>query len=86
MKSNDPNVKVVSFTKLAFPKLARYAARYRVVADYGNAGARSGCSSTYLLGQGRRRSRSSSRAYADRAAADGAERRLAQLLVSRIVA
>ena len=83
---SDASVKVVSFTKLAFPKLTQMAARYRLVADYGTA-----ASSVrvvvdmILLGQGRTElSLIVSAPYADRAAVDLAERRLAQILVSRI--
>lgn len=86
MKSDEANVKIVSFTKLPFPKLTRYAARYRLLADY----AASGKSVRVLvdmvfLGQGRSEiSLLLSTPYADRAAADAAERRLAQILVSRL--
>jgi hypothetical protein len=88
MKSDEANVKVVSFTKLPFPKLTRYAARYRVVADYGTPGnAVSVLVDLIFLGQGRSEiSLIVSTPYADRAAADGAERRLAQILVKRITA
>lgn len=88
MKSDDANVKVVSFTKLAFPKLTRYAARYRVVADYGTSGGSVRVLVDLIfLGQGRSEiSLIVSTPYADRAAADGAERRLAQILVRRISA
>jgi hypothetical protein len=88
MKSDEANVKVVSFTKLAFPKLTRYTARYRVVADYGASGETVRVLVDLIfLGQGRSEiSLIVSTPYADRAAADGAERRLAQILVRRIAA
>ena len=88
MKSDEANVKVVSFTKLAFPKLTRYAARYRVVADYGASGNTVRVLVDLIfLGQGRSEiSLIVSTPYADRIAADGAERRLAQILVKRITA
>ena len=38
MNADDPKVKFVSFKKIAFPKLAQYSTRYRMVADYGDAG------------------------------------------------
>ena len=74
--------------KLPFPKLTRYAARYRVVADYGTPGnAVSVLVDLIFLGQGRSEiSLIVSTPYADRAAADRAERRLAQILVKRITA
>ncbi len=86
MKSDEANVKVVSFTKLAFPKLTRYSARYRVLADYGTSGNTVRVLVDLIfLGQGRSEiSLIVSTPYADRAAADGAERRLAQILVRRI--
>jgi hypothetical protein len=88
MKSGEANVKVISFTKLAFPKLTRYAARYRLLADYGAAGSTVRVLVDMIfLGQGRSEiSLIVSTPYADRLAADGAERRLAQILVSRIAA
>jgi hypothetical protein len=88
MKSTEANVKVVSFTKLAFPKVTRYTARYRLLADYGAAGETVRVLVDMIfLGQGRSEiSLIVSTPYADRAAADGAERRLAQILVKRIAA
>lgn len=82
------DMKVVSFKKLPFPKLTTYAVRYRMVADYGKQG-----SSTRILvdiiylGQGRSEvALSVTTSYADRAATDSAERRLAQLIVRRMTA
>lgn len=88
MKSDEASVKVVSFTKLAFPKLTRYTARYRLVAEYGSTGgAVRVLVDLIFLGQGRSEiSLMVSTPYADRVAADGAERRLAQILVRRIAA
>ena len=37
MNTDDANVKFVSFKKVAFPKLAPYSTRYRMVADYAKA-------------------------------------------------
>ena len=88
MGTDEPKVKFVSFKKIAFPKLAQYSTRYRTVADYGDAG-----SSVRLLvdivmlGKGRTEiSLILTVPYADRAAADLAERQLAKLLVSRVAA
>ena len=79
-------MKIVSFKKRAFPKLATYAVRYRMLADYGAAG-----SSTRILvdviylGKGRSEvALSVTTAYAQRVQTDAAERRLAQLLVRRM--
>ena len=80
--------KLVSLKRVAFPKLAPYSARYRVVYDYGKAG-----SPTLVLidlimvGEGRSEiTLMLSAPYADRAAADGAGRRLAKILLGRITA
>ena len=88
MGTDEAKVKFVSFEKIAFPKLAQYSTRYRTVADYGDAG-----SSVRLLvdivmlGKGRTEiSLILTVPYADRAAADLAERQLAKLLVSRVTA
>lgn len=80
--------KVVSFKKIAFPKLTRYAVRYRTVADYGETGSSVRVLvDLILLGQGRTEiSLIVSTRYADRADADLAERNLALILVSRIAA
>jgi hypothetical protein len=83
---SDASFKVVSFKKVAFPPLTRMAARYRVVADAGtSASSVRVVLDLILLGQGRTEiTLIVSAPYADRAAADLAERRLAQILVSRI--
>ncbi len=85
---SDDSVKLVSFKKLPFPKLTRYAARYRVVADYGKAGSSAlVLIDMIFLGQGRSElTLMLSAPYADRVAADGAGRRLAKILVGRIAA
>jgi hypothetical protein len=88
MGTGEPNVKVVSFKKIDFPRLAQFSTRYRMVADYGEAG-----STVRVLVDvvvlGHRRTEISlilTTLYSDRNAADLAERRLARLLVSRIAA
>jgi hypothetical protein len=83
---SDARFKVVSFKKVAFPKLTRYAARYRLVADYGDPQSSVRVLvDVILLGHGRTEiSLMLSTPYADRAVADAAERRLAKILVSRI--
>ena len=87
MNSNEANVKFVSFTKVAFPKLTPYSTRYRMVADYASAGnSIRMLVDVVVLGRGRTEiSLIVSTPYADRAAADVVERKLAKLLVSRIV-
>lgn len=80
--------KFVSFTKLAFPGMTRYAARYRVVLDYGSAGS-AALVLIDMIFLGQRRSEITltvSAPYAVRAQADAAERRLAKILVSRMAA
>jgi len=83
---SDASFRLVSFKKVAFPQLTRMAARYRVVADAGtSASSVRVVLDLILLGQGRTEiTLIVSAPYADRAAADLAERRLAQILVSRI--
>jgi hypothetical protein len=86
MDTDEANVKFVSFKKIAFPKLAQYSTRYRMVADYGDAGSSVRVLvDIVMLGRGRTEiSLILTVPYADRAAADAAERQLATLLVSRI--
>jgi hypothetical protein len=86
MDTDDANVKFVSFKKIVFPKLAQYSTRYRMVADYGDAGSSVRVLvDIIMLGRGRTEiSLILTVPYADRAAADAAERQLATLLVSRI--
>ena len=88
MNSDEPKVKFVSFKKIAFPKLAQYSTRYRMVADYGDAGSSVRLLvDVVMLGRGRTEISLILRVpYANRAAADLAERQLAKLLVSRITA
>ena len=78
--------KVISFTKLAFPKLTRYTARYRVLADVTTQEGRLRVLvDLILLGQGRNETTLVlSAPYVAHAAVDSAERRLAQTLVSRM--
>ena len=88
MDSDEPNVTFVSFKKIPFPKLAQYSTRYRMVADYGDAGsAVRVLVDVVMLGRGRTEiSLVLTVPYANRASADLAERQLAKLLVSRIAA
>ena len=88
MNSDAANVKFVSFKNVAFPKLAQYSTRYRMVADYGDAGnAVRVLVDVVVLGRNRTEiSLVLSMAYADRAQADIVEQALAQLLVKRIAA
>jgi hypothetical protein len=86
--SKQTGAKFVSFKKVAFPGLSRYAARYRAVFDYGTTGSPSLVLIDFIF-LGQRRSEITlmvSTPYANRAAADGAGRRLAKILVSRIAA
>jgi hypothetical protein len=78
--------KVISFTKLAFPKLTRYTARYRVLADVETQDGRLRVLvDLILLGQSRNETTLVlSAPYVAHAAVDAAERRLAQTLVSRM--
>ena len=86
--ANAPGAKLVSLKKVAFPKMAGYSARYRVLYDYGKAGSPA-LVLIDLIMVGRGRSEITlmlSAPYADRAAADAAGRRLAAILVGRIKA
>lgn len=80
------DVKLISVKKLGFPKLTHYSARYRIVADFGPKGSRLRVLIDMIqLGQGRTEiSIVLSARYGDRAAAEIAERRLAQIVVGRI--
>jgi hypothetical protein len=86
--TGEANVKFVSFKKVAFPKLAQFSTRYRMIADYGEAGSTVRVLvDVVILGQGRTEiSLIVSTPYADRAAADVVERRLAQVLLGRVTA
>jgi len=77
--------KLVSLKKLAFPKLAEYSARYRLVYDFGKVGKPAlVLMDMIMVGAGRSEiSLFVSAPYADRVAADGAGRRLAKILFSR---
>ena len=88
MNSNNASTKFVSFKKVAFPKVAPYSTRYRMVADYANAGnSVRMLVDVVVLGRGRTEiSLIVTTPYADRAGADVVERKLAKLLVNRIVA
>jgi hypothetical protein len=88
LKKDEPNVKMVSFTKVAFPKLTQRAVRYRSIVDYGQPGSTvRAVADIVLVGKGRTEiSLTLTTRYADRAVADVAERNLALLLLSRITA
>ncbi len=84
--AKEKEMKLVSFGKVAFPRLGQYSARYRIVIDYGTAG-----SSVRLVmdivvvAKGRSEVALVLTApYVSRAAVDSAGRRLAGLLVGRI--
>jgi hypothetical protein len=86
MTAAEPNMKMISFKRAAFPRLTQYSVRYRMIADFGKPG-----SSTRLLvdmivlGQGRTEVMLTVwTPYADRATTDLAERRLAQIVAGRI--
>jgi hypothetical protein len=86
LTADEPNVKVISFKQIAFPKLTQYGARYRLVGDFGKPGSSTRLiADMILLGQGRTEILLTVWSpYADRATADLAERRLAKILVGRI--
>ena len=77
--------KVVSIRRMSFPKLTTYTARIRVVAEYnGDSNARVILDSV-VFGRGRSLASIGLIApYAERAAADAAEVRLAKIVLSRI--
>ena len=80
--------KMVSFKKLAFPKLAQYSVRYRMVVDQGKPGSSTRILNDVIyLGQGRSQIWLSVKMrYADRGYTDDLERQVAQILVSRMKA
>ena len=82
----EAGVTMISFKQLAFPKLTRYAARYRLLAQVGTPqGAVRVLVDIVLLGQGRSETTLIfSAPYVARAAVDSAELRLAQTLVRRM--
>jgi hypothetical protein len=86
IESDDPSIKVVSFKKLAFPKVAQHAVRYRTLTDYATSGGTVRVLiDVILLSQNRTEiALAFGSPYVTRAAVDAAERRLAQTLVSRI--
>jgi hypothetical protein len=80
--------RLVSLKNIGFPKLAPYSARHRLVYDFGKAGNPALVLMDMItLGEGRSEiTLIVSAPYADRSAADGAGRRLAKILLSRIKA
>lgn len=78
--------KLVSLEKMAFPRLAQYSARYRLVYDFGKAGSPTlVLMDLIMVGQGRSEiTLMLSAPYNQRAATDGAGRRMATLLLSRV--
>ena len=88
MKKDDPKVKFISFTKVAFPKLTPRAVRYRSVVDYtGTENTVRAVVDLVVIGKGRTEiSLILTTLYSERAAADVAERNMARLLLSRVAA
>jgi hypothetical protein len=88
MKSEDAGVTMVSFKRVAFPKLAHYAARFRTVLDYDQSGTPVRVViDMIVLGKGRTEiTLILTTRYADRAQADIVEQALAKLLVRRVAA
>jgi hypothetical protein len=86
--AEEATMRPVSFKQLTFPKLTRFVARYRMVADYGAApNSVRMMVDIILLGRGRTEiGLIVSTPYANRAVAEVVERKLARLLVSRITA
>jgi hypothetical protein len=80
-----PGAKVISFTRMSFPKLAPLAVRYRMVVDYGTtASPVRVVMDVIFIGSGRTElSLLVSAQYAERADVDLAGRGLAKLLVAR---
>jgi hypothetical protein len=78
-------LKVISIKRISFPKLATYAARFRVVADYKGDSTVRVFLDAVLVGRGRTVAMIGLVApYAQRADADAAEVRLAKIVLSRI--
>ena len=79
---------MVSFKRVAFPKLAHCTARFRTVLDYDQSGSPvRAVIDMVVIGKGRTEiTLVLTTRYADRAQADIAEQALAKLLVSRISA
>jgi hypothetical protein len=88
MKTDEAGVTMVSFKRVAFPKLAKYAARFRTVVDYDQSGSSvRALIDMVVVGKGRTEiTLVLTTRYADRAQADGVEQALAKLLVSRVTA
>ena len=81
------DVRIVSIKRMPFPKLATYAARVRVVADYKGDSAARLLIDAVLVGRGRTLVNIALVApYAQRAAAEAAEARLAKIVLARIKA
>lgn len=88
MKTDEAGVTMVSFKRVAFPKLAQHAARFRTVADYDQSGSPvRAVIDMVLLGKGRTEiTLILTTRYADRAQADIVEQALAKLLLRRVAA
>jgi hypothetical protein len=88
MKSDEAGVTMVSFKRVAFPKLAPYAARFRTVLDYDQSGSPvRAVIDMVVIGKGRTEiTLILTTRYADRAQADIAEQALAKLLLRRVAA
>lgn len=86
IKADEAGVTVVSFKRVAFPKLAQYTARLRTVLDYDQSGSPvRAVIDMVVIGKGRTEiTLVLTTRYTDRAQADIAEQALAKLLVSRI--
>jgi hypothetical protein len=83
----DESFRLVSFKRTPFPKLATYSARFRMVIDYTVDGGKTVrvLSDSVVFGRGRTAATLTVTApYADRAAAHGAELRLARLMLARL--
>ena len=88
MKKSEANVKFVSFTKVAFPKLTSRAVRYRSVVDYVQTDSTvRAVVDLVLIAKGRTEiTLILTTLYSGRTAADVAERNLARLLLRRVAA
>ena len=88
MKTDEAGVTMVSFKRVAFPKVEQYAARFRTVVDHDQSGSPlRALIDMVVFGKGRTEvTLVLTTRYADRAVADVAERNLALLLLSRITA
>ena len=83
--ASEPSVKLASFKRTAFPRIAPFARRYRMVVDYtAQAQTLRVLVDVILLGKGRTEiSLLATGPYAARSSFDGAELRLARALLSR---